>query len=435
LHQALDVAGKSNLANEDGILAIMKSTGVRVVDGDDENDNVTNTGLTFARLNLAAAMQAVGQTSPPSTPTNAAPVLAAIGNRTVAPGGSITIGLSATDPNGDAIVFSARIIGLATDTSQAYQLKQSLGLFALSSYFTNAFGLNEKWLGGSGGNFYTLLPNGELRKWTGTAASTMAAANLIATLNASFYNDPTRLLGAQAAPANPVTANVTGSQLVVAAAASATGSYQIEVTASDGKLAATRTFTVAIAAAATPPRTNSPPTLTVADKINASAGATSVVIPFSANDPNGDPLTVTAQATAAGGSSSLAYQLKSKYNLTYSGSYFTNVYGLGEKWLKSADGLQFFYLLPSGELHKFTGSIVSLATAATLVGTLDKSFYDDPSKLWNATSEAAPSVTASVVNGQVIVTLSQPYHGTVAVDIAVSDGVASVKKTVIVTFP
>jgi hypothetical protein len=49
----------------------MRSTGVNVVDGDDENDNVVNTGLTFKRLNLLAAVQYVvnAYTQPAPTPT------------------------------------------------------------------------------------------------------------------------------------------------------------------------------------------------------------------------------------------------------------------------------------------------------------------------------------------------------------------------------
>jgi subtilisin family serine protease len=177
LHQALDAAGKSSLATEDGILALMKSTGVRIVDGDDENDNVANTGLAFQRLNLAAAMQAVGRVTTPTTPnppTNTAPTIAPIADQTIAPGGALTVGLSALDAERDPLVFSARIVGMPADSGDAYRLKQSLGLFALSSYFTNAFGLNEKWLGGANGAFYTILPNGEVRRWTGTAASGIA---------------------------------------------------------------------------------------------------------------------------------------------------------------------------------------------------------------------------------------------------------------------
>ena len=59
LHEALVDTGQSELAFQDDILAIMKETGVDVNDGDDEDDNVENTGLTFKRLDLAAAMASI----------------------------------------------------------------------------------------------------------------------------------------------------------------------------------------------------------------------------------------------------------------------------------------------------------------------------------------------------------------------------------------
>jgi len=59
LHQALEDTGQSSLANQDDILDLMQTTGMTVNDGDDEDDNVTNTGLNFQRLDLAAAIEEV----------------------------------------------------------------------------------------------------------------------------------------------------------------------------------------------------------------------------------------------------------------------------------------------------------------------------------------------------------------------------------------
>jgi subtilisin family serine protease len=521
LRQALDAAGKTNLANQDSILSIMRSTGIRVVDGDDENDNVTNTGLAFQRINLYAALQSVGVPTKPTTPTNGAPTLAAIADQSVAPGGTITISLSATDPNGDPLTYSANIVGQSTDSNQAYQLQSSLGLTALGSYYQNSFGLNEKWIGGSNGAFYLLLPSGELRRWTGTPDSTLAAANLLGTLDAKYYNDPSLLLNAQPAPVSPVTAIVTGSTLTVSAAASATGSYQIEVIVSDGSLSAVRTFTltigdtpppvnqapvwtaigdkqlagnkptltIALKAAdpdgqpltysarvvgaasvgaaiggnqltLTPPKgyagtftvevtasdgelaskttfrvivSNAAPSIAVAARVTADKGAKSASTPITVADADGDALTITAKVATAT-SSSEAYRLKTTYNLTFFGSYFTNAFGLGEKWLRSADGLQFFVILRNGEVHRFTGTLGSLTSAATLIGKLDASHYADPSKLWNAAA-SAPVATATVANGRLTVTLLQTsYRGPVSVDVTATDGLIAVKKTVVVTF-
>lgn len=60
VHQALDATGRSYLAHQDHILSVLQSTGVVVIDGDDEQDNVINTGLSFRRLDVRAALGAVG---------------------------------------------------------------------------------------------------------------------------------------------------------------------------------------------------------------------------------------------------------------------------------------------------------------------------------------------------------------------------------------
>ncbi len=59
VHQALDASGQSARATPDNILSILQSSGKTIIDGDDENDNVVNTGLSFKRIDLVAAIDAV----------------------------------------------------------------------------------------------------------------------------------------------------------------------------------------------------------------------------------------------------------------------------------------------------------------------------------------------------------------------------------------
>ena len=108
LHEALDKAGQQANANQNYILNLMQSTGKVIVDGDDENDNVVNTGTSYKRLDLYAALNSVGS-STPTTPTNVAPVLSPIANFSMQAGTSKTITLSATDANGDPITYSAQV--------------------------------------------------------------------------------------------------------------------------------------------------------------------------------------------------------------------------------------------------------------------------------------------------------------------------------------
>lgn len=54
--EAAEAVGRPDLVHQDRMLDIFQSTGVTVIDGDDEMDNVTNTGLSFKRLDLLAAI-------------------------------------------------------------------------------------------------------------------------------------------------------------------------------------------------------------------------------------------------------------------------------------------------------------------------------------------------------------------------------------------
>lgn len=66
VHQALDAKGLA--ANQDSILSILRSTGKMIVDGDDEQDNVRNSGLSFPRVNVLAAIQSIVGQGVPSNP-------------------------------------------------------------------------------------------------------------------------------------------------------------------------------------------------------------------------------------------------------------------------------------------------------------------------------------------------------------------------------
>jgi subtilisin family serine protease len=287
IHQAMDSLHLT--ANESTILALMQRTGVSIVDNATADANVKPTGLTFKRIDLAAALDALG--TPPTTPTpppvNVAPVLQPIADQTVAPGASRTLTLAATDPNGDAVTFTVTVIGVST--SQAYQLKTSLGLTYAGSYFQNIWGKNEKWLTSKTGIWYCILPNGQLRRWTGSMATTLQPANLVTTLSTSIYADPSLILNAQ--PAVGPTVSVVGKILTIKAPAGVTGSYQIQVTASDGKLTSSKTFTLTVAA-------NSPPQIaTISDVTMYTNRAQTFTI--SATDPQNKAVTLSAKVVGS----------------------------------------------------------------------------------------------------------------------------------------
>src|SRR5262249_15439174 len=105
------------------------------------------------------------------TAANAPPTLAAIPDQTVAAGQSRTLTLRGTDPAGLPLTYSATV------DSQEYHLRQQLGLYFSGSLWYNWGGKQEKWVFGSGGAQYFILPNGGFYLWN---ASNTAAGTLIA---------------------------------------------------------------------------------------------------------------------------------------------------------------------------------------------------------------------------------------------------------------
>src|SRR5262249_25564606 len=134
---------------------------------------------------------------------NASPVLSAIPDQTIALSSTATVTLSATDPDGDPLTYSAQA------NSLAYLLKSKLGLSTNGNYYLNWGGKNEKRVLGNGAVWYFILPNGQFYLWDGSSTAT---GTLVANLDASYWTDPTLLLNASSVTV-PVTLSVSGNRL------------------------------------------------------------------------------------------------------------------------------------------------------------------------------------------------------------------------------
>ena len=380
IHEALAAHGEAALANQDYILSLMQSTGTTIVDNQTAADNVTKTGLSFKRLNLFAALNSLGSAPAPTPPT-----LGAIPNQTMTAGAPLVISLSASATSGDQITFSAQVTG--NNTSQAYQLGQQLGLGYGGSYFLNSMGQNEKWLLGTNAQWYCIFPDGELcGRWMGNAASTLASPRpLVTTLTPAIYNDPTQFWTAPTTGTPPVTFAFTGNQLTLQCDPSFLGNFNVTVTATDGGASASQSFTVNV--------NHSAPTLgTIANQTMAHALKT-LTVNLTFTNPDNDPITFSAQVLPP---SQQAYNLEQTLGLTYTGNYWTNYFGQQEKWLLATRGASaptWYCLLPDGELRLAGTSASAMLAPASLVATLDSSFYQDPSLLWNAQPSVAAAVT------------------------------------------
>jgi hypothetical protein len=137
---------------------------------------------------------------------------------------SLTVTLSASDPDGHPITFSA------TGQSLAYVLDQQLGLTFTGNYWQNWGGRNEKWMIDATSQWYFILPNGQLYRWDGSSSAT---GTLIGTPGASHWTNPATLH--DAIPNQPyATFSISGTQLTITRQAGTVSSIVATVTASDG---------------------------------------------------------------------------------------------------------------------------------------------------------------------------------------------------------
>jgi glucose/arabinose dehydrogenase len=164
------------------------------------------------------------------------------------------------------------------------------------------------------------------------------------------------------------------------------------------------------------------PTLApIADRAVAPSQAT-VTVPLVATDPDGDPITYTAQAE------SLAYVVNQRLNLYTSGNLFFNYYGAQEKWLLGA-GSGWYFLLPTGDLYRWDGSG---AASGTFIANTGASTWADPSLLYNA-PQGQPHATLSVSGSTLTVTRDTGSTGGLVVTVTAGDGTLSDRKTFAIT--
>jgi PKD repeat protein len=168
------------------------------------------------------------------------PVLTPIADQTMPTSQDVlALLLQATDPDGDPVTFAA------TTRSLAYHLDQSLGLFSNGNLWFNFGGLQEKWIEGSGGQWYYITPDGKFYRWLGGAATNAALVDQLAT---SYYANPSMLYNAQPGGV-PATVSINGSTLMIDPDAGFVGSFFITVEASNGHGGvATTTFRVNVTA-------------------------------------------------------------------------------------------------------------------------------------------------------------------------------------------
>ncbi len=316
---------------------------------------------------------------PKPTPPNHPPVLAKIENRTVLPAASDIVPLQATDPDGDALTFSAVVL---RQDGEAYQLDQTYDFHFNGTSFENYGGRGEKWfLGGS--DWYFILPDGSLIKWDKAFG---ANGTTIAKLDPLYHAHPNQLYDATdpALIVEPML-QIVGDKLTVTMPPNQRLAFSINVTASDPMSA----FDAQSFIIDTPVdfHINRPPTIAPILDHTLDAGV-SRQITLAATDPDNDPITFSARLSRL---DALAYQLDQTYGFDPYQNLYENYGGLNEKWFRGKSN--WFFILPSGDLYEWDSGH---AATGTLIAKLDSLYHRYPEQLASAVEPGSivePSIT------------------------------------------
>jgi glucose/arabinose dehydrogenase len=237
-----------------------------------------------------------------------APTLAAVADQ-AAPSSQQTVNVSLSATGSPAPTFTA------TGQSLAYVLTQQTGTLTYVSRWDNYGSRSEKWLQAASGQWYFILPTGELDRWNAAAGANGAS---LGNVGVSYYVDATRL---QNPPANQphATFAFSGTTLTITRDLAWISSIVVTVTASNTLGSDSKTFNVTIT------NNGTAPTLAAITDQTAPSSQQTVNVSLSATGSPAPNFIATGQ--------SLAYVLTQQTGtLTYV-SRWDNYGSRSEKWL------------------------------------------------------------------------------------------------------
>ena len=365
-------------------------------------------------------------------------------------------------------------------------LNQRLGLQPTVSPQPNKLGLNEKWLAGTGGARYFLLPDGSFYRATGAS---LGVRTLFASLSPTYYQNPTSLF--DAIPRRLI-ATARGSMIQIGSTTGTAGDFAVQVQASDGTSASTRNFAVHVASV-------TPPELPEQQPQVLGVGEQSLSFNLGATDADGDTLTYSVEVAGSDAyflakdlglkgslrptnwakqgekwfkgqgswyfllpsgdlykwdntrrqasgdyiatlpplyhvypdlltgprSQDLAYVIDQKLGLSPTGNPKANSLSLNEKWLGGTNPNIKFFITPEGTLYRRTG------TSMNLLAELGRGYYDQPARLYAASRDR---FNASVDdNGTLTINTKPNFAGKFSVQVSVTDGSFTTKQVIPVT--
>ena len=352
--------------------------------------------------------------SPYSVSGNRAPALTNPGNQTSAENTAVSLQLGASDPDGDAVTYSA------TGLPPALTVNATTGVIAGTLSYTSAGTYSVAATAADGS-----LASSQTFTWTVTnvnrAPTLTAPANRTSAENATISlqlvaSDPDGDAVTYSATGLPpsLTVNVTTGLISGTLSYTSAGTYSVTATAADGSLASSQTFTWTVT------NVNRAPTLTAPANRTSAENAT-VSLQLVASDPDGDAVTysatglppaLTVNVTTGLISGTLSYTSAGTYSVTATAS----------------DGTL-------SNSKTFTWTVTNVNRAPTLTASPDQtsaenttvslqlvaSDPDGDAVTYSATG-LPPTLTVNAATGLISGTLSYTSAGTYSVTATASDG-------------
>ncbi|MCB0323093.1 MAG: S8 family serine peptidase [Bdellovibrionales bacterium] len=374
------------------------------------------TGTFLVRVTVSDGSRTAGQLFS-VTVENRPPTLADIANVQIAPqNGSRTVTLAGSDPDGDALTYSASIV---TVEQVAYELDQSLQLYHTGNSYYNFLGGNETYVrSATTTKWYFITPTGGIYE----QGSSIAASVKVAQLDARYHANSALLYNAPAPEGSqaPATLTVVGTNLTIALKPDFLGQFVIRVSVSDGTVSTSKTFSVTVA--------NNAPILQPVGNKHVSPQQGSLSFNLQATDADNDVLTYTATVQTV---EAVAYQLDQDLQLYHTGNSYFNFLGGQETYVRSGSNSKWYFITPDGGVFEQRSSIA----ASVKVAQLDSRYHANSALLHAAPQPQGAEGIASASTGGSTVTLTPAsgFTGIFYLRIAVSDGIATDTEIIQVT--
>jgi V8-like Glu-specific endopeptidase len=274
----------------------------------------------------------------------------------------------------------APAIDPATLPQVAFDLDSLYNFRFNGSYATNWAGMGEKWVVGGNNNWFYILPNGEINRWTNGTRPVVGES--IGQLSADYHGNPTLLHEAL----NPTAAEEDCADNSVESSAYEldqtygfrfTGSYSEDWGGQGEKWFQNSNgrwfFIVANGSVYRWTSNTRPAEGTLVATLSAEYHADPLLL-LEAPQPTGECGEVDDLATTAA-------TMDSEYQFTSTGNYSHNWGGQDEKWITNVSN-NWFYILPNGDIYRW--QVGTQPLQGTLIGQLDSSYWANPALLHDA---------------------------------------------------